>query len=382
MKRILVLLSVACTLLACHPGEVAIRTSSGTLILTPLADNAVRVRMKGAPTHAVEELIFTEQGSAPRFSREENAQRIFLKLSGIEINYDGALLFQEKPGTRVLKETTVGGIPVQEVSTDAAHTPVPQPDPIPGDATYIASQSFIMQPGDHQFGTGQFQDGYLDVMGLPRRLTQNNTQIASPMVISSKGYGILWHNYGRTDLNPASSAVTLEPLPAAPAAGRRMPAPRTYRGELPVEQSGRYCLHLDVGDHPARGGHKIWLDGQLIYEDTNSWVPTVSVFAELSKGQHCIEAQGSTDPTVSLSWRAVDNTTTFLSPVAQNLDYAVFVGNADKVISTYRDLTGPVSASSFRTGNGGATRAGTPWSSTRPSIPIRQAWSASCTPWI
>lgn len=352
MKRILILLSVACTLLACHPGEVAIRTSSGTLILTPLADNAVRVRMKGAPTHAVEELIFTEKVEHPRFSRKEDAATLTLGLKDIQVVYDkqteslsyydrdGKLLVQEQPGSRLLEKSMISGAPIPAKSTNGAA--LPQPDPIRDEPTYIARQGFIMQDGDHLFGTGQFQDGGFDLMGLTRRLTQNNTQIASPMVISSKGYGILWHNYGRTDLNPASSAVTLEPLPAAPAAGRRMPAPRTYRGELPVEQSGRYCLHLDVGDHPARGGHKIWLDGQLIYEDTNSWVPTVSVFAELSKGQHCIEAQGSTDPTVSLSWRAVDNTTTFLSPVAQNLDYAVFVGNADKVISTYRDLTGPV----------------------------------------
>ncbi|MDY6443523.1 MAG: hypothetical protein SPK76_00655, partial [Bacteroidales bacterium] len=217
MKRILILLSVACTLLACHPGEVAIRTSSGTLILTPLADNAVRVRMKGAPTHAVEELIFTEQGSAPRFSREENAQRIFLKLSGIAINYDketealsfydgnGRFLVEEKPGSRMLEKSVIEGTPIPAKSTNG--DALPQPEPIRDEPTYVARQGFIMQDGDHLFGTGQFQDGGFDLMGLTRRLTQNNTQIASPMVISSKGYGILWHNYGRTDLNPASSAV-------------------------------------------------------------------------------------------------------------------------------------------------------------------------------
>ena len=36
-----------------------------------------------------------------------------------------------------------------------------------------------------------------------------NSQIAIPFLLSSKGYGILWHNYGLTDLNPADERVVL-----------------------------------------------------------------------------------------------------------------------------------------------------------------------------
>ena len=46
---------------------------------------------------------------------------------------------------------------------------------------------------------------------LPRRLTQVNSQIAIPFLLSSKGYGILWNNYGLTDLNPADKRVDLTP---------------------------------------------------------------------------------------------------------------------------------------------------------------------------
>ena len=358
MKRILLLLSAAQLLLGCR-ADVSIGTSAGTLVLSPLADNAVRVRMEGAPTHDVEELVFTEKTAQPRFSVKKDAQGVTLQLKELRVRYDrqtesllyydrdGNLLVREKPGSRLLEKSVIEGTPIPAKSTNGAA--LPQPEPIRDEPTYLARQGFIMQDGDHLFGTGQFQDGQLDIMGLTRRLTQNNTQIVSPMILSSKGYGILWHNYGRTDFNPASYATTLEALPPDPAAvpapgARRMPPPATYGGELSVEQGGRYCLHLDVGDHPARGGHRIWLDGELLYEDLNSWVPTVSAFAELTAGTHQVRVQGSTDPTVRLYWRAVDNTTTFQSPVAQNLDYAVFAGNADRVIATYRTLTGPVPA--------------------------------------
>ena len=50
--------------------------------------------------------------------------------------------------------------------------------------------TFLITADEYLFGTGQFQDGYLNVRGLSRRLTQVNTQIAIPFILSNKGYGI------------------------------------------------------------------------------------------------------------------------------------------------------------------------------------------------
>ena len=44
-----------------------------------------------------------------------------------------------------------------------------------------------------------------------------------------------------------------------------------------------------------------------------------------------------------ISWKKIDNLTTFRSPNAKLLDYVVFYGTrADSVISTYRKLSGQV----------------------------------------
>ena len=61
-----------------------------------------------------------------------------------------------------------------------------------------ATLAFVSAKDECLFGLGQFQDGYSNVRGLSRRLTQVNTQISLPMLISSSGYGILWNNYGLT----------------------------------------------------------------------------------------------------------------------------------------------------------------------------------------
>ena len=62
-----------------------------------------------------------------------------------------------------------------------------------------ATLAFASPKDECLFGLGQFQDGYANVRGLARRLTQVNTQISIPMLLSSKGYGLLWNNYGLTE---------------------------------------------------------------------------------------------------------------------------------------------------------------------------------------
>ena len=73
-----------------------------------------------------------------------------------------------------------------------------------------ATLAFDSPEDEFLFGLGQFQDGYSNVRGLSRRLTQVNTQISIPMLLSSKGYGILWNNYGMTEFNPCGHSVRLE----------------------------------------------------------------------------------------------------------------------------------------------------------------------------
>ena len=75
----------------------------------------------------------------------------------------------------------------------------------------VATLAFASPKDEHLFGLGQFQDGYSDVRGLSRRLTQVNTQISLPMLLSSKGYGILWNNYGMTEFNPCEQSINLTP---------------------------------------------------------------------------------------------------------------------------------------------------------------------------
>lgn len=217
---------------------------------------------------------------------------------------------------------------------------------------YEATMAFLTPSDEHLYGLGQFQDGYSDVRGLTRRLTQVNTQIALPMLLSNKGYGVLWNNYGQTDFNPADNSVSLtkgdgegqqERVNVTSTEGGKVELRRRniFKATLNIPQDGQYALLLDVGQKMARR-HNLSIDGQTVIEMQNTWLPpTASAIVTLKAGQHQLSSELTNNDHPVLYYKKVDNQTVFRSPVAPCVDYTVFIGTADEVIATYRQLTGP-----------------------------------------
>ena len=214
-----------------------------------------------------------------------------------------------------------------------------------------ATLAFSSSQDEYQFGLGQFQDGFSNVRGLSRRLTQVNTQISIPMLLSSKGYGILWNNYGMTEFNPADQSVRLEKREGAGAqevvdvtsteGGKQEVRERhIFEGMISIAEEGDYALLLDVGQKMARR-HNLCIDGQTVIEMQNLWLPpTASQIVHLQAGQHQLTAELTKDDQPTLFYQKVNDETVFSSPVAERVDYTVFTGTPDEIIATYRKLTG------------------------------------------
>ena len=66
MKRILILLAGILLLAGCARNEVRIPTDEGTLVLQPLVDNAIRVRLEPADYKPLDELVYVEKVATPR----------------------------------------------------------------------------------------------------------------------------------------------------------------------------------------------------------------------------------------------------------------------------------------------------------------------------
>jgi alpha-D-xyloside xylohydrolase len=355
MKRLsLILILTTLTFSACRPVTVKIDDYSavigmkdGTLTVTPLNNNAIRVQFVpgGIELPGLENLIYTETLDHHYINCSQNLRgQVIVRcedgnLKAVVNTRNGNIKFKDSKGNIILSESA------RSRSVVAGKT---------GNYNSLAvSQSFVTAPDEFLFGTGQFQDGYLNIRGLTRRLTQVNTQISIPMIISNKGYGILWNNYGLTDYNPSESIIELQQggsdgtsvtVNATGTAGnvRERRFFNDFNGELTVKKSADYSILLDVGQDMARK-HFMKIDDDTVMNANNTWLPpTSSVIVHLERGTHKVFVSGSRGDKPTVGIREVTNTTTFSSPVAVALDYTVFTGSADEIISSYRNLTGKV----------------------------------------
>lgn len=320
-------------------GELRLTSTCGELRLTAQAGNAIRVRCGNPATTQLPELLFTTPAASVTASVGSDARSSWLRSSQIKAVVDkrsgdiqffdakGKLLTQELPGSRQLTHPSGSEAPVA-----------------------IAEVQFPLQPGEHLYGSGQFQDGYLDIARLPRKLVQLNTQISIPFLLSSNGYGILWHNYGMTQLNrPGDHLVLTEAAAGASqsvdvttSAGtqRQVRRAKQFTGDLEIPSDCDYAIVLDSGRTMTDRYH-LKIDGKTVFELTNQWLPgSTSGITHLTAGTHHVTVEANADDHPSVDWGLAENKTILISPDAREVDYTVFAGTADQVIGSYRRLTG------------------------------------------
>jgi len=324
--------------------RVNITLSNGTLRIYPIADNAVRIKFDKLAEDNLPELILTSNVSTPAFQVVDSPLRLEIKIPKITVWMDkqnGNLSYVDNAGKVFLSEKAGS----RKLTSDF----------IQGEPCFAVEQTFESPAEESIFGLGQFQDGQYNLKNVARKLTQVNTQIAIPFIYSSKGYGLLWHQYGLTDFNPTDRLVTLEKREQlTDGSGNAQIAEVTttsgtqkiaqnqslYQGKLNVPVDGKYSIFLDLGDMGNR--YFVAIDGKPCMDQSNMWLPpTAGTLVNMKAGEHEVQVLCKSSNTPRLSWKLTDNFTTFRSPVAKSLDYVVFYGpSADSVIATYRRLSG------------------------------------------
>ena len=314
---------------------VTIRCKGADIVLTPLEAGAIRVQIGAAGVSiSPQSFILTGAHRSPRFSVHRTSREIVVDTGALHAQVDretGTLAFTDAAGKTVLQE-------------QAGTRILPPPNAPTGGST--AQDVFVSPPSESLFGTGQFQDGYLNVRDLPRRLTQVNSQISIPFLLSSRGYGLLWHNYGRTDLNPTDIQIELQQVSTyavTTAIGTQTVQTQegVFTGSFETANAGTYALMLDVGSKMAKRYH-VEIDGKTDMDYSNVWLPpTTSWLRTLAAGKHSVRVIAEATDKPALSLRPANDLTTLRSENAHFIDYVVFAGpTGDDVIRRYRDLTG------------------------------------------
>lgn len=341
MKRAILtaaVLLISGLFMAVNAQKHTIPFENGTLTLTPLQDNAVRIRYSEGEVKELPEWIYTEPVGKVKCKKTVKGGKTVFRFDGMTVTAgDGKVEVMDKEGRTIFSALS------HELENAS----------VQGEPTRKAKLEINSPEDEFLYGLGQFQDGYLNVRGLTRRLTQVNTQISVPFLLSSKGYGILWNNYGLTDFNPADHKVKMDraeakgeeiTLDVTSTEGNRRETRRTndFKATIDIAEDGQYAILLDVGQKMARR-HDLSIDGKNVINLINAWLPpTTSIIVDLKAGKHEFTAELERGDNPSICYRKVDDRTVFSSPVAECVDYTIFTGDADDIIASYRKVTGEV----------------------------------------
>ena len=295
---------------------ITFRTTAGVIRLEVCGDNVIHVvasRTSEIPNPKVP--IVTQQCHPSNFQVSIGKKQVKLATAKLTVVVDvstGSLSFVSKEGTQLLSEPNDGG---KRFDADSVF-----------EAKAWHVQQTFLSPGDEAlYGLGQHQEGIFNLRGVPVRLSQANTNISIPFVLSSNGYGILWNNASLTDFNPADETIAIDP--------------KTGKGTFTTSTNGVYGFVLTSDN---RDRLMLSVNGQPVIDLQNTWTPTTAsgiVTLDANK-KYEVSAQGG-KAGVQLAMRRPQTTTTFRSEMGQAIDYYFFYGpDLNGVVSDYRRLTG------------------------------------------
>lgn len=148
-------------------------------------ENAVRVRASYNDIQNDEWALLPATSTHAQVIIEEDRATIVNGKIKAEISKQGQISFYNQDGKLLLHETEdtyqlkYGGRELK---------------PYPGSSDYSVKLRLESDPSEKLFGMGQYQHSFLNLKGCSLELTHRNSQISVPFVLSSAGYGFLWHN--------------------------------------------------------------------------------------------------------------------------------------------------------------------------------------------
>ncbi len=285
----------------------------------------------------------------------------------------GEVVFRDSNGSIILKEKEGNGKNITPASVEEK-------------GLYTVSQAFESPVDEAIYGLGQPQTGIFNYKNKDVDLTQYNSVVAVPFLLSSARYGLLWDNYSvttfgdnrpkrqlgdlpikgsngssgltatysdrwdstRVYLTRQEQAIDYAFLPLhTPAEFPMSNGKATWEGDFQPDTTGEYKFYVT-----ASGYLRCWLNGQLVLDRwREGWNPGPSFFTR-HLDQHTnysirIEWIPESDQAfASVRWLPpvpsnLRNTTLLTSEAAEAIDYYFVYGEtADDIISGYRLLTG------------------------------------------
>jgi alpha-D-xyloside xylohydrolase len=175
-----------------QPDGVILTMKTGALRLQLCFDSMVHVLYSPTssfPPAKPDPVILKSDWPAMKFTFQAGDEEVALTTSRLKIvitRKDGAITYRDLEDKQLLQEGTRKLTPVK----------------VNGEDTYRA-ESFVNIYGSREalYGLGQHQAGVWNYRGESVDISQDNTNISVPFLVSSNGYGLYWNNNSRSRFN-------------------------------------------------------------------------------------------------------------------------------------------------------------------------------------
>jgi alpha-D-xyloside xylohydrolase len=200
-----------------HGNTVMIETPTGFLELTPCSENIIHVRFALTEAFSTKPSLMVQNApnASVYFNISETPESLTfttLKLS-IRINKrTGAFTYLDSSGQILTKEPDRGGktlVPVDVVKSvfdetvkaqirkdaDGVHAYTPSVNQVIDRSAFHTKLEFEWMPGEALYGLGSHEEGMMNLRGQHQYLYQQNMKVVVPVLLSTRGYGILLDSY-------------------------------------------------------------------------------------------------------------------------------------------------------------------------------------------
>jgi alpha-D-xyloside xylohydrolase len=164
---------------------------AGTLKLQVCTDSIIRVRYSATSTFSTlpDPVVTKRDWPKTQWTMQATSEDVTLSTSRLAVTVtrkDGAITYRDLGGTQLVQEASRKLTPVK----------------VNGEDTFRA-ESFVNIYGSREglYGLGQHQAGVWNYRGESIDISQDNSNISIPLLVSTKGYGIFWNNDSRSRFN-------------------------------------------------------------------------------------------------------------------------------------------------------------------------------------
>lgn len=174
-----------------EPDGLTLTMKQGTLRLQVCSDTIIHVLYSATPSVPArfDPVIVKKSWAAVKWDLQKTSDELILltpRLKVVVSRKDGAITYRDREDKQLLQEATRKLTPAK----------------VNGENTFRA-ESFLNIYGSREglYGLGQHQAGVWNYRGESVDISQDNTNISVPLLVSSNGYGVFWNSAARSRVN-------------------------------------------------------------------------------------------------------------------------------------------------------------------------------------